>query len=137
MTRFAPVATLGAILAAASVTQAHHSLAGVYDSSRTVTLQAVVREFHFVNPHPYLLVDAPAGDASPQRWRLELDNRFELSGIGMTAATFQADDRVVVSGSPGRSQAGMLYVRRLDRAADGLRYEQVGSSPAMKRVGGG
>jgi hypothetical protein len=41
---------------------AHHSLSE-YDIARKVTLDAVVREFHFVNPHPYLLVDAGVGSS--------------------------------------------------------------------------
>jgi hypothetical protein len=108
----------------------HHSLTE-YDSSRRVTLDAVVREFHFVNPHPYLLVDGRVGAAS-QMWRLELDNRFELVDIGMTSRTFARGDQLVVSGAPGRDDMPILYVRQLDRPADGLRYEQVGSSPRIQ-----
>src|SRR5262245_24164285 len=35
---------------------AHHSIAAVYDSSKPVTIEGVVSRFHFVNPHPYLIV---------------------------------------------------------------------------------
>src|SRR5206468_10578481 len=35
----------------------HHSLAGMYDSSREIKMDGVVSEFHFVNPHPFLVVD--------------------------------------------------------------------------------
>jgi hypothetical protein len=130
--RLALLAALGTILIAPAV-QAHHSLAGVYDSSRKVTIDAVVREFHFVNPHPYLLVDVMTTKTPPQRWRLELDNRSELSDIGMTATTFQPDDRIATSGSPGRTQPQMLYVRSLDRESDGFHYEQVGTTPVIRR----
>jgi hypothetical protein len=41
-------------------------------------------------------------------------------------------DRIVVTGSVAREQASSLYVRRLDRPADGFRYEQVGSSPRVR-----
>lgn len=112
----------------------HHSLTE-YDGSRRVTLAAVVREFHFVNPHPYLLVDGRIG-AAAQVWRLEMDNRFELVDIGMTSRTFAPGDQIVVSGAPGRDDKPILYVRELDRPADGLRYEQVGSSPRIQRMPG-
>jgi hypothetical protein len=39
---------------------------------------------------------------------------------------------IAASGSGGRDGARSLYVRRLDRAADGLLYEQVGPSPRMR-----
>ena len=61
-----------------------------------------------------------------------MDNRFELAGIGVTAETLRPGDRIVVTGSVGREQATSLYVRRLDRPADGFRYEQVGSSPRVR-----
>jgi len=106
----------------------HHSIAGVYDSNRQVTIEGVVAEFHFVNPHPFVLVDADG-----ERWKLELDNLSELVEVGMTKDTLKSGDRVVVSGSPSRSKPPQgLYVRRLDRPTDGFRYEQVGTSPRVR-----
>src|SRR5687768_14941063 len=121
--------TIAVAALAAVPVSGHHSLTE-YDGSRRVTLDVVVREFHFVNPHPYLIVDGKT--AARQEWRLELDNRFELVGIGMTSRTFARGDQLVVSGAPGRDDKPILYVRQLDRAADGFRYEQVGSSPRIQ-----
>ena len=67
-----------------------------------------------------------------QTWRLELDNRFELVQVGMNAETLKPGDEIVVAGSASREEASSLYVRKLDRPADGLSYEQVGSSPRFK-----
>ena len=111
----------------------HHSLSE-YDMSRRITLDALVREFHFVNPHPYLVVSGRL-DGVTRLWRLEMDNRFELIDVGMTARTFARDDQLVVSGAPGHDGKAVLYVRELDRAADGFRYEQLGSSPRIVRPG--
>lgn len=117
--------------------RAHHSLSE-YDIARKITLDAVVREFHFVNPHPYLLVDLRTG-SDTRIWRLELDNRNELVDIGMTSETFVRGDRVVVTGPPGHAQKPILYVRELQRTADGFRYEQPDSTPRIivkpERVG--
>jgi thiamine monophosphate kinase len=60
-----------------------------------------------------------------------LDNRWELADVGITPTTFKAGERVVVTGSPGRSQASVLYVWRLERPVDGFLYEQVGTSPRV------
>ena len=110
---------------------AHHSLSGIYDSSRQVTIEGTVAQFHFVNPHPFVLVNVNNDRGRPQQWRLEMDNRSELADVGMTADTLKSGDRVVVSGSPARSQPQSLYIRRLDRPSDGFRYEQIGSSPRI------
>jgi hypothetical protein len=64
-----------------------------------------------------------------------MDNRFELADIGMTSETLRPGDRVVVTGSPGRLDARALYIRQLDRPADGFRYEQVGSRPRVNTAG--
>jgi hypothetical protein len=103
---------------------AHHSISAVYDSARQQRIEGVVAEFQFVNPHPFLIVTVTPTGAPPESWRLEMDNRFELSGIGMTADTLKPGDRVVVTGSEGRTDPRALYVRQLDRPADGFRYEQ-------------
>ncbi len=117
-------------LAWASNAGAHHSFASVYDTGRNITLEGVVSEFQFVHPHPILVVRV----APDQSWRAEMDNRFELEDIGITAQTFQAGDRVLLSGSPGREKnARILYLWKLERPADGLQYEQVGSTPRVQR----
>ena len=113
--------------------QAHHSLTE-YDAARKLTLNVTVREFRFVNPHPFLLVESRAGSLA-STWRLELDNRFELIEIGMNSDTFTPGDRLLVTGSPGHDQKPILYVRELDRPADGFHYEQVGSTPRIGRPG--
>jgi hypothetical protein len=114
---------------------AHHSISSVYDSSQQVTVEGRVTEFRFINPHPLLIIEAPAG-AATQSWQLEMDNRFELAEIGVTSETFKPGDRVVATGSLGRTQAQSLYLRRLDRPIDGFRYEQVGSRPKINANGG-
>jgi hypothetical protein len=109
---------------------AHHSIAGAYDTNRQVKVEGTVTEFHFVNPHPYVTVQVNDGGNS-QQWRLEMDNRYELSDVGMNKDTLKSGDRVVVTGYPAAGQGQGLYIRRLDRPADGFRYEQVGNSPRV------
>jgi hypothetical protein len=131
MTRAMLPLALGLAVSTAAL-EAHHSLSSVYDSSRPVTIDAVISEFFFVNPHPYLVVTVRDAGGQTRSWRLEMDNRRELAEVGMNDTTFRAGERVVVTGDPGRTQPQMLYVRALDRPADGFRYEQVGTSPRVR-----
>jgi hypothetical protein len=112
----------------------HHSISSIYDSSRPVTIEGVIAQFQLVNPHPFLLVEVKDGAGKSAEWRLEMDNRSELAAIGVTASTFKPGDRVVVAGSPARTQPQSLYVLRLDRPGDGFWYEQVGQSPRIGRL---
>ena len=121
-----------AVLVAAAVpAAAHHSISAVYDSRKPVTLTGSVREFQFVNPHPWIGLDVTDADGVRQ-WRLELDNRWELVDVGMKPDTFKPGDVIVATGSSGRDGARAVYVLRLDRASDGLHYEQRGQSPSLR-----
>jgi hypothetical protein len=111
---------------------AHHTLTSVYDSSRQMSIEGVIAQFQFINPHPFVIVDVKSDDGRMRQWKLEMDNRYELADIGMTEETLKPGDRVIVSGSPGRSQPQILYIRKLDRPSDGFQYEQVGSSPRAR-----
>jgi hypothetical protein len=122
---------LTVVLLSAVPAVAHHSIAGVYDQSTPVTLEGVVTEFKFVNPHPFLVL-AVARRGEQQSWKVELDNRSELVAAGMTARSFDAGDRLTVTGSPARDHSHQAYAQRIERG-DGFLYEQVGSSPRITR----
>ena len=126
---FQPCVALG-LLTSMLVTpsSAHHSLSN-YEYDRRVTLEGRVTEFRFINPHPVLMVEVDG-----RTWTLEMDNRFELVAIGITDTTFRKGERVTVSGSPARDGGATMYLRRLERPADGLLYEQRGSSPSISRL---
>jgi hypothetical protein len=113
---------------------AHHSFSNIYDSARNIEVDGVVTQFLFVHPHPYLVLDTGTERLS---WRAEMDNRFELEDIGITAETFKPGDRVIVSGSPARDKSRTLYMWRLERPADGLLYEQIGGTPGIRYQGAG
>jgi exonuclease VII large subunit len=120
-----------AVVTGSMAAQAHHSISSVYDGSRRLTIEGTVAQFQLINPHPFLFIDVKDANGQVQQWRLEMDNRFELVAIGVTATTFKPGDKVVVTGSAARVQPHGLYVWRLDRPADGFWYEQVGSSPRI------
>ena len=95
--------------------QAHHSVAGEYDTTLEATVDGVVTEFRFVNPHPFVHVKE---SRSGQLWRLDMDNRREFEAIGFVVDSLKPGDRVVAS-----IQA--LYIQRLDRPADGSRSTRI------------
>jgi hypothetical protein len=120
-----------ALIAAAVPAAAHHAISAIYDSSKRVTVEGAVREFQFINPHPFLIINV-SDSGKTLEWRLEMDNRFELIGEGMNADTLKPGDRVTASGSLSRTNPQGMYLMRLDRPADGFRYEQIGASPRVR-----
>lgn len=124
------------LLLGALAAEAHHSITGAYDTRRDVRVEGVVRRFEFVNPHAFITLEVRETGRAPQQWRVELDDRGELSDIGMTAKTLRPGDRVVIVGSPARREGNRLYLARLDRPADGYSFEQVGGRPRLRSAGG-
>jgi len=125
----------GLLLATLSIeatVEAHHSIAGAYDTRREARIEGVVTQFEFINPHAFLTMEVREDGRAPQRWRVELDDRGELSEIGMTAKTLQPGNQVIVVGSPARREANRMYLGRLDRPADGYSFEQVNGTPRLR-----
>jgi hypothetical protein len=120
------------LLLGAFTVEAHHSISGMYDTRREVRIEGIVTQFEFINPHAFLTVEVRETDRAPQRWRVELDDRGELSEIGMTAQTLQPGNQVIVVGSAARREANRLYLVRLDRPADGYSFEQVNGRPRLR-----
>ena len=69
--RLLAAASLGLLWSVGAI--AHHSFSSIYDSGKTVTLTAIVREFQFINPHPMLIVEVRGDSGQPQTWRAEMD----------------------------------------------------------------
>lgn len=107
----------------ASAVRAHHSIAGVYDGSRQLTIEGVVRQFAFVDPHPFITLEVTSVTGTPEQWKLEMDNRWELAELGFKADTLKPGDGLLITGSAARRDPRGLYVRKLVRLADGFKYE--------------
>lgn len=126
------ISALGIGVAVYTMTaHAHHSIAAVYDSNQQVTIEGVITAFQLVNPHPYVVMEIKDGNSQTLQWRLEMDNLRELAEIGFDNETLKPGDRIKVTGNPARKQAQSLYIRRLERPADGFMYQQIGGRPSI------
>jgi hypothetical protein len=79
---------------------AHHSFA-MFDDQKTVTLQGMVKEFEWVNPHSWLRItvnDEKTGKAAV--WALELSSPSRLVTMGMHADSVKPGDMVSVTFHP-------------------------------------
>ena len=112
------------LLAQSGYVGAHHAIGSDYDPSKYITVEAVVREFLFINPHPYVTADVANEGGEIQEWRLLLDDRWELVEDGFSRSTLQPGDKLVVTGMPSRRQSRQLYVRSIERPADGFLYTE-------------
>ena len=88
-------------LLAASPAWPHHSFA-VFDRSRQVTLNGVVKDFQWTNPHSWiqLLVKDPSG--KDVEWSIEGGSPNALGRNGWTRTSLKVGDRVSVVVAPLR-----------------------------------
>ena len=127
------IAACAVVGAASSLAYAHHSIAGVYDTRREIAVDAVVTQFQFVSPHPFVLAEVVRNGVTEQ-WRFDMDDRSEMRDIGVTAETLRAGDRVAVAGHPAREEPRRLYIQRFERPSDGFSYDIVGRRPRLRRA---
>ena len=111
------------VLLSGTTAFAHHSLAGIYDDNRRLTVEGVVTRFQFIHPHPLVRIEVTDPSGKAQLWMLEMENRGELTARGFDTDTLKPGDRITVTGSRARSRPRSLYVYSLERPVDGFSYE--------------
>jgi hypothetical protein len=88
----------------------HHSAAGV-DRSKTVTVEGVVKQFKWQNPHSYLDLEVPNNKAGVDVWSFEMTSPTFLVRAGWKSTTLKAGDKVKVVGRPLKNgDPGGLFV---------------------------
>ena len=93
------------ILIAGSVPAfSHHSFAGSYYESDSVTIEGDVVEFVYRAPHAWLYVMAADPQGRQQRYGAEWASPSRLERDGVGKDTFQSGDQVSITGSPGRNE---------------------------------
>ena len=112
------VAAVSATLALAmgGAALAHHS-AAMFDQSKEVTLQGVVKEFQYTNPHSWLIVSVPNATGKVTDWSFEAEGPSTLLRAGIKKTSLAPGEKVTVKGHPlrdGRPGGGLMSVTKAD-----------------------
>jgi hypothetical protein len=85
----------------AGALQAHH--AGVmFDEAKEVTLEGVVKEFQYTNPHSWLLVDVTDAQGNVTTWGFEAEGPTRLMLNGIRVGDFAPGTKLTITGHPMR-----------------------------------
>ena len=112
----ARIALLGGALLVVTCAAAHHS-DRMFDHDAVVTLEGVVKEFQYTNPHSWLLVDVENEDGSVTTWGFESGPPSNLMRAGIYPADLSPGTRITISGHPlrdGRPAAEWINATRTD-----------------------
>jgi hypothetical protein len=118
---------LFALLLTAGAALAHHSPI-VFDRTRQVTLDGVVTEFRWGNPHSWIHIDVADADGKVANWSIEMDPASHLAREGWKSSTLKVGDKITVLVFPLRNdEPGGQYIsvtlpdgKKLGRAPDGV-----------------
>jgi hypothetical protein len=78
---------------------AHHSAAGI-DRNKTVTVEGVVKQFKWGNPHSWLEVEVQNSKGGSDVWNFEMNPPAYLVRSGWKSTSVKAGDKVKVTGRP-------------------------------------
>ena len=86
---------------------AHHSQA-IYDRQNTITIEGVVTDYRWTNPHTYLYVEVQNDAGGTVVWPIEGQVTAILRRLGWDSDTFAPGDHVTVVAHPSRDSARMM-----------------------------
>ncbi|MEO6078545.1 MAG: DUF6152 family protein [Steroidobacteraceae bacterium] len=105
-----PIILSSALLIVPALGVAHHSGA-MFDGARTQTLEGVVTEFNWVNPHSSFKVDVAGADGKHEIWAVEMSTPQNLVRDGWKRTTLKPGDKLTAVVRPMRNgQPGGSYV---------------------------
>ena len=80
---------------------AHHSFAA-FDQSREVTMKGQVSQFHWTNPHSWLVVKVKGASGQDEEWSFEMLSPNVLRRMGWKRETVKVGDQVTVTANPAK-----------------------------------
>ena len=112
MKRFIGVSSVVTLLLALPVL-AHHNYRLMFDDSKEVTLEGVVTEFAWVNPHINIYLDVADDDGNVTNWVMPTAAPGVATNNGLTPETVTAGDSVIVTGWPSRDGTNRVRARTI------------------------
>jgi hypothetical protein len=95
--------------------QGHHSVAE-FDTEQTLTLDAVVKEVWFSNPHIRYYVAIKNSAGVEEVWDVHGSSVTSLARRGWTKNTIKVGDKIKVTGSPNRDGVKRILIRTVTLA---------------------
>ena len=114
--RMFSVILFGLSLSAAHYSAAHHAYAANYDMDNVGTVEGVVEEVVWVNPHVHYYIQVAKEDGTTELWDGEASNLSMMATRGWDRNTIRVGDAIRVTGALGRDGIRRIQMREVVRA---------------------
>lgn len=98
----ATAAVIGLLAAWTAPSSAHHGTAASYDQETWITVEGVVTEFFWRNPHSALFLNVTDEEGNVSEYGVELASPTLLVGQGYNRNLFKPGDEVVIRVHPSK-----------------------------------
>ncbi len=106
---------------------AHHSFLSIYDGDSNETLEGIVTEVWFENPHTRVYIETTAANGEKTTWETETYPRNILVRRGWNYNDLKAGDAIVFTGRRAKNGDHRLQMLTIIRPSDG--WEGIGFAP--------
>jgi Family of unknown function (DUF6152) len=103
---------VGAMLAAAGPTLAHHSRA-MFDMTKNITYRGVVKEYRWQNPHSHIVITVGSDATDPSTvgtWDVEASSISLMVSQGWNRMTYKPGDLITVVAHPSRNGSKVVLL---------------------------
>jgi hypothetical protein len=115
------ITALLSIAAMAVPGMAHHS-GTMFEKEKTITVEGVVKQFQYTNPHSWLLVDVKNKNGTVTTWGFEAEGPSTLQRAGIRPSDFAVGTKLTITGHPMKDGTpAAVWVDAV--RADGKRFE--------------
>lgn len=112
---------MGAALTIVSMPALAHHSAAMFEEKKTITVEGVVKEFQFTNPHSWLLVDVTDKSGKITTWGFEAEGPSTLQRAGIRPSEFPVGTKLTITGRPMKDGRPAAIWESAVRA-DGKKY---------------
>jgi hypothetical protein len=93
--------------------QAHHSLVGEFDTSKTFELRGALTELEWFNPHIWFYLDVVAENGTTEKWQCEMGSPNQLMRAGWKKEDLPVGTVIRAQANPARDGSKTCSTRNI------------------------
>lgn len=111
----------------------HHAFSVAFDLERPVSIEGVVTDVKWENPHSWIFIDARRPDGTVEQWRFETQPPNTLRRTGVTATMLKPGITVTLKGYGSQDRSSLAAAASVIVFANGESFRiSAGGTPPPK-----